>query len=242
MNGIATRTFSALGRFFDKRSTAWGVGVIMPLAMVLLDPIVFQARTMGFEQPLLGRYRTACYLGIAGAVAALVIVLTTGKAKAFLSGVMMAAATLSLLLGVVILPFSLFGILFLGVGLLGFSPFLAAALFARWGYRSLRASTLSRRHLSALAGAIAFCGILVGTQFTVSHVLQSSIDDILSGRLRKSRAATERLRRWRLFVDLDEFIPVWARQADPQAKQRLAEAYRAITGDALEDRAARVAD
>ena len=239
---IVSRAVLALARFLDNRGTAWCVGVIMPVAMLLLDPIVFRGGTIGFEMALLGRYRTACYLTIGVAVTALVIVLTIGRARAFLSGTMAAAAALGVLLGLVILPFSLIGTLFMGVGLLGFSPFLAAAVFARWSYRSLRSSSGSRRYVSAFAGVLALSALGLGTQVTVSHVLDSSISDIVSPRLRRSRAATERLKRWRLFVDMDQFIPAWQGQADPEAKQRLANAYQAITGENLEEHVMRAAD
>jgi hypothetical protein len=241
-DGIIRQGYLAILRFLDSRATAWGVGVIMPVIMVLLDPVVFQGGTIGFEQAILGPFRTACYLGIATAIGALATVLITGRGAAFLSGAMVVAAAFGLALGLVLLPFSLLGILFLGVGLLGLSPFLAAAVFARWSLHAFRGSNASHRRASALLGALVFFGMLVGTQVAIAHVLQAALDDILSGRLSKARAATERLKLWRPLVDMDQFIPAWTAQSDPEAKQRLAEAYLAITGENLAERAMRVAD
>jgi NADH:ubiquinone oxidoreductase subunit 6 (subunit J) len=239
VSGIAKRTSEALGRFLDRRGTAWGVGVVMPPIMLLLDPVVFRGT---FDQALLGRYRTCCYLAIGIAVSALVVVLTGGKARAYLSGIMAAAAGFGFLLGVAILPFSLIGILVLGIGLLGLSPFLAAAVFARWSWRTLRESAAPYRRISASLGAVTLCAVCLGTQVTVSRLLDSSLHDILAGNPRESSAATRRLQRWRLLVDMDQFIGVWTEQSNPDTKRRLAEAYMAITGEDLEEHAARAAD
>jgi len=242
MTGVLRRAFWAIGRFLDRPVTAWIVGVAMPVAMLLLDPIVFRGGSLGLGWPVLAQYRTASYVGIGAAIVALVMVLTTGRGKALFSGVMAAAAGFGLLLGLVILPLSLFGMLLLGVGVLGFSPFLAAALFARWSYRSFRGADAPRRRSRALLGAAAFCALWAGTQVTVSHVLRTSLDAIVLGHPRGSQVATERLKRWRPVVDLGPFITAWLEQDDPDTRRRLVDAYRAITGEDLEAVVSRAMD
>jgi len=239
--GFGRRVASAIGRFLDDSSVAWAFGVVMPPIMLLADPVVFQGSSV-VGRALLGQYRTACYLGIALAMLAMVMVLKANRGKAFVAGVMAAAAVFGSALGLAILPFSLIGIVVMGLGLLGLSPFLSAAVFAWWSRRSLHESGARHRLLQAAGGAVLFVGLIVGTQVTTNRLLQSSINDIASSRLRKSRAATDRLARWQLFVDMDAFIAAWEQHPDPEAKQRLADAYKVITGEDLEQRASRLRD
>jgi hypothetical protein len=173
---------------------------------------------------------------------ALIALLTAGRAKAFIGGLMMAAAAFGALLGLAMLPFSLLGILFFGVGLLGLSPFVSAAVFAAYALRALEEGVGRHRLLHAIAGALSFVVICGGTQLAASHALRTSVDDIVSGRLRKQRIAEQRLSRWQFLLDMDQLVGVWQRQPDPAARQRLSDSFRAITGEDLETRASRMAD
>jgi len=217
------------------------VGVIMPPIMLLADPVVFRGGTI-VGRALLGQYRTSCYVGIALAILAMVMVLKTSRARAFFAGIMAAASIFGVILGLAILPFSLIGMILMGLGLLGLSPFLAAVVFAWWSRRAFRESNAGHRWLHSAAGAVVFLGVCLGTQAATAHVLRSSLEDIASSRLRKQRAATERLARWQLLVDMDAFILAWQQHSDPEAKRRLAEAYKTITGEDLEERASRLVD
>ena len=240
-SGLGTRVSAAVRGFFDDSSVAWTFGVILPPVMLIADPVVFRGNMIA-GSALLGGYRTSCYLGIALAMIAMVVVLKSARGNAFFAGMMAAASLFGTAIGLVILPFSLIGILFFGIGLLGLSPFLSATVFALWSRRALRGSDPRRRRLKATAGVVVFFGLCLGTQMATSHLLRSSIDDIASSRLRKSRAATDRLARWHLLVDMEAFIPAWESNPDPEAKQRLADAYKVITGEDLAAHAARLRD
>jgi hypothetical protein len=175
-------------------------------------------------------------------VTAFVLLLTTGKARAFLGGVMMAAAAFGVALGLAILPFSLLGILFFGIGLLGLSPFVSAAVFAAWSRRALGEAVGRYRLPCAAAGVLCFVGVWGGTQWAASQAVRTSVNDIVSGRLRKQRIAERRLSRWQILLDMDQLAVAWQNESDPAARQRLADSFKAITGEDLEIRASRMAD
>jgi hypothetical protein len=231
---------AAVSRFLQSRGAAWALGVATPPFMLFFDPVVFRSSMLG--PALLGRYRPGCYVAIAAGVVAFMALLTAGRPKAFLAGVMIAAAGFGIVLGLAILPFSLLGILVMGIGLLGLSPFVTAVVFAAWSRRALAEGVGRFRLAQAIAGAVCFMATCGGAQLAASHVLQASVDDIVSGRLRKQRAAEQRLSRWQVLLDMDQFVAEWQRLSDPAAKQRLSDSFKAVTGEDLETRASRMAD
>ena len=231
---------AALRRFFNRRGVAWVLGVAVPPIMLLLDPVVFRGSFVG--PGLLSQYRAAGYVGIASGVAALALLLVRDRAKAFVAGFMAGAAVFGLALGLAILPFSLLGTLFLGVGLLGFSPFPSAAVFGVWAHRTFREAPPRLRTLQAAAGVLVFGCLCIGAQVGATNVLRTSIGDIVSGGVRKQKIAEERLSRWQWLVDMDQVMLAWEKEPDPEAKRHLADAYKGVTGQDIEDRASQFAD
>jgi hypothetical protein len=232
---LAQETQGTIPRFLDSRTVAWVLGVVMPPVMVLLDPVVF--RGSSFAPAFLGTYRPLGYVGIALGMAALVLVLTLRRGRAFLAGTMAAGSVFAVTLGIAILPASILGIILFGFGLLGLTPFLCAVLAAWWSRKSFQESGSKHRFVVAIAGFLVFAVVCVGSQLTVSRIFRESIDQILSNRLHMASGATERLRRWSILIDMDQFIPLWEKEADPERKERLADAYRLATGEDLEKRA-----
>jgi len=122
-------------------------GIVLPVACLVFDPVVFRGGFAG--GPLLGPFKLFAYALIALEIAALGAWLALrGRAGVWcgpLGGVMTAGALFSLVVGVVLLPFSLLGLMFL-IGVLGFSPFLAALVYWRNGGRAPRGhAVLNRR-------------------------------------------------------------------------------------------------
>jgi hypothetical protein len=107
---------------------AWAGGILLPLAMLAVDPAVFRGDVIG-EGPILAAFAPGCYFAISFGMLALTLHLVARPRSAILRGVLSAAACFALLLGLVLLPFSVLGVFVDGVGLLGFSPFLTALVF-----------------------------------------------------------------------------------------------------------------
>jgi hypothetical protein len=157
------------------------------------------------------------------------------------AGVLFAGALFAGGLGLVLLPFSVVGLIFI-IGLLGFVPFLTAAVYyvnAVEAYRHARAFAGPKRLIGlAFLGAVFVTGVPGAVQAGVSLTVRSAIRDVAAG----NSAAMSTIRAWYRFAPRDS--PVWSCSAerDPVRKQRLANAYKELTGEDVESRINRLQD
>lgn len=219
-------------RFLGRPSTAWAIGVVLPLAMLLLDPTVFR----GGEgmRPFLGGARPFGYAAIAAGMALTAVDLLSRRGKAAVAGALAAAALFSAGLGLLLLPLSAIGLLAMGIGLLGFSPFLCAAVL---GYRACSAfggAPLRHRTAHAALGFGLFFIGCAGTQSVADGVWDRAVAEIRSDDPRASLAGAERLRRWSVLLDADGLADAWRAEPDLAKKERIAAAYLRLTGRSLE--------
>lgn len=130
-------------RQFQSKATAsqkrfdWLFGVILPIACFVFDPIVFTSETA------LGKYKAFAYVLSFVSVMALSAWLIWGaKLKwlnGFLAGLFTVVSFISLVIGIVIFPLSLIGLIIL-IGVLGFTPLFCAVVFLRNSTRAYRAA------------------------------------------------------------------------------------------------------
>jgi len=138
------RQFSAVPTL-SQRKFDWTFGVGLPLVCIAADPVVFSdSMSIYSSQGLLIKYKIFCYVLSATSILAMAAWLLwgsrPGELQPFLGGLFLVAAVISLTVGVFLIPFSLLGILFVGVGLLGFTPLLSGLVFLRNSYRALESS------------------------------------------------------------------------------------------------------
>jgi hypothetical protein len=137
--GFFRRQFSSIPTIAQKKFD-WTFGVGLPIVCIAADPIVF--RSWGFrEDGLLSGYTIFCYALSSVSILAMAAWLLwgnkLGELRPFLGGLFLVAAAISTLVGVVISPLSAFGILFYGLGLLGFVPLFSGFVFLRNAYRAV---------------------------------------------------------------------------------------------------------
>jgi hypothetical protein len=219
------------------------VGVALPLVCLYFDPVVF--RSGNFVGPLLGGYRLFAYALIGLEVALLALWLAAGARVGewggMLGGALMAGALFSLAVGIVLLPFSLLGLLIL-VGALGFSPLLTAFVYWRNGRRALAASATRlegvRRTLALAFGATLALGAPAYAHLRVAHAVTHAVEQLTAGDEAQAFAATRRLKvyGWIAPVEFDSLAWAYAREPDAAKKVRLAHAYRELTGSDVEIR------
>jgi hypothetical protein len=129
-------------------------GVIGPVICLLLDPIVFRG------EGYLADIATISYISIAIGVVVFTLWIASTSCNPIIShiigGILLGGSLVALLFGLVLLPASILGILFWGMGLLGFIPFLTAVAFFEQGRRAIRA------HTNSLSGAVAFTPYIPG--------------------------------------------------------------------------------
>jgi hypothetical protein len=107
------------------------LGVIAPILCYVFDPIVFRG---GFGAPLFPDYQAFTYL-LSGAQIAVLVLWLVVRPQHHIGGQMIGGALLTgavfcLVVGLVLSPFSLMGLMF-GIGIFGFTPFLTAFVYLR---------------------------------------------------------------------------------------------------------------
>ena len=115
-------------------------GFVMPVLCFVLDPIVFHKWLSYKPGFLLGRWQFYAYTISALEMVALAAWLSKasggGRPPALLGGMLIGGGVFSLVVGVLILPFSLVGLIYFFVGALGFTPLLTAVVYLRNGWRA----------------------------------------------------------------------------------------------------------
>jgi len=214
----------------ERRRTAVALGILLPLGMLILDPTVFTS-TLG--EPLFGRVKPFAYAAVGSGVVALLSQMWIKRPRAILAGILAAGATFAFGLGVALLPFSIVGILLMGLGLLGFSPFLTGAVFARRAELIYAAAPSHGRRTRFWLGFAAFFAFAAGVQWRATAVWQDSVADICSGNAERNARGTERLSQWRSLLNLRQLGVVHAHENDRAKQQRIEGAYRQLTGREL---------
>lgn len=220
------------------------VGIVLPVACLVLDPFVFRDGWAGIG-PLLGPLRLFAYALVALEIAALAAWLAlrnrAGVWTGPLGGAMTAGALFSLLVGLLLLPFSVVGLMFL-IGLLGFSPFLAALVYWRNGRRARRAAASfltagQRRWLPVAAGVLALA-LPALAQLEVSRLVARSAAELAGADAARAASAARTLRvvGWAAGDDLDQLVWAYSNETDAARKERLARAYCDLTGRDIEYR------
>lgn len=239
---MTRRTLERTGNLLDRAGVRWSIGVALPIAMILLDPAVFQSH-VSFGPAILGGVKAFCYVATGLALLTFVIWMMRPHQSALTGGIFAGAAIFATTLGFVLLPFSMMGILFFGVGLLGLSPFLMALVFARAAWTVLpREAPKRRRSALFLSGLLLVFGIPSSIQQTSSLVFEQSLMDIASDDALVSTRGVERLRRWSVLIDLERIVDEYVKETEPTRQARLGAAYQRLTGQDAAHRAAELAD
>ncbi|MFN0141820.1 MAG: hypothetical protein ACKVQW_17230 [Pyrinomonadaceae bacterium] len=125
-----------------QRRFDWLMGVFMPMVCFYFDPFVFRDWDSGSStHAMLGPYQTPAYvLAYAAIMAQAAWMLWGDRMGGFalvIAIVLSIAAIASLIIGLILFPFSLVGMVWL-IGLLGFTPLMTAIVYARTAVRTLR--------------------------------------------------------------------------------------------------------
>ncbi|HEX7901935.1 MAG TPA: hypothetical protein VF950_29520 [Planctomycetota bacterium] len=146
-------------------------GIALPLLCLLADPGVFA----GWP------YRPVVYSFIGTEIAVLAAWLALQKrlrgSALFFAGPLVAGGGFAFVLGVALLPVSVFGLLVL-VGVLGFTPFFTAFAFARSGLRAFRRGRAGRG--PGAVAAITLAGVLFALAPSVA-VLYAALGGTFGG-------------------------------------------------------------
>jgi hypothetical protein len=184
-------------------------------------------------------------LEIAISLGALSFYRVTGRASSFLAGILFCGAAFSFLLGVVMLPLSLIGLLLI-IGVFGFTPFVTSLIFLRNAVRCASESSASllpqgQSAMVLLGAALAF-GVPFGLQSTAIQLTNRAIADIQSDSELTSVRAVQLLQRWHFAADMNKLVSAYQATTDEKLKQRIAKAFQTVTGQPIERRIAELND
>lgn len=116
-----------------QRRFDWTMGVFLPLVCFYFDPIVFT--TWSSPDAMLSDYKIPAYITAFSAIIAHSAWLLwggrMGDLRYVVAFILYFAAASAIVIGAIIFPVSLLGILFVFVGLLGFTPFFSAKAYLR---------------------------------------------------------------------------------------------------------------
>ena len=229
-------------------------GLVLPVLCFVFDPIVF--RSGGGE--LFGRdgiyqsVRLFAYSASALEMATLACWLFVIRRHPAWSrpagGVMAAGALFAFALGLAILPFSVIGLLFVGVGGLGFIPFVTALVYLRNARRALRLNRASAPVRGGATAAFAF-GVAFAlaapavAQRSAKLIIRRASDEVSAGGvLSPGRQRVVRALASLTGETFEDIVKDYDWESDADRKSRLAEAYWEVTGRVITDRRSRFDD
>ena len=216
-------------------------GILLPLLCFYLDPGIIRG---GLPTPL-GQLSIFIYSFSGLAILALLLWFAFGhrmrSSSPIIGGVLAAGAVVSFSIGVMILPLTLIGIIFV-VGLLGLVPFVTGFVYLRNAVRAFRTdssqSAGSPRLATLVLSALLAIGLPASAQLKVNQIVRESMAEIMNPDSGSVDMAVQRIKRFSGVVDTDRMVREYENESNPLRKQKLARAYKEITGEELERRLA----
>ena len=216
--------------------------ILLPILFLVIDPIVFKSPRL-FGPAYLEDYQLLGYLFCSLEIGLFLTWRTFRQplrrfSMAF-AGAFFAGAIFSTIIGFVLLPLSVLGLMFV-IGLLGFTPFVTAFVFLRNGVRAARinlngAAWRSRLAVAVLSGALVL-GMPVAVQAKEDSDVSETVRTLITGKAPEAVAAAERLKSFR-FVSrrhCKQIAAAYAVEVNPAKLAALKEAYTNVMGDDLE--------
>jgi len=216
-------------------------GIVLPVICLVVDPIVFQGGFFG-ERPILGRFQLFAYLFCGLQIGIFLCWRTLARhlapAAGLIGGVLIAGALFSFIVGVLILPLTLLGLIIL-IGVVGFTPFLTSFVYLRTGIRAQRTQQrnvlLESRFLLALTAALLSVAMPALLSYHVSAIVSTSMSQIVTGNPREAELAVHRLR-WLPVssTELGQLVDAYGNETSSEKKDALKRYYKEITGKDIE--------
>jgi hypothetical protein len=224
-------------RQFQAESTStqknfdWTFGVILPVICFAFDPIVFKGESfLGIAKPF-------AYLLSFVSILAMMAWLIWGEKLKWLSGILAGffavSGLISLAIGIVLFPFSLIGLVLL-IGVLGFTPLVTSIVYLRNATRAYRAAKpLLEKHVLIRSAVLsAMFGFV--TPFVINTEINQRIEALKNGNVQTIEENAQILRFVAPIVSFKEVVSSYYNSGrNPKEKQALADAYREMTGDEI---------
>jgi hypothetical protein len=225
----------------SQKTFDWICGVFLPVICFVFDPIVFKGNAWGVA--VLADYKPFAYLLCFVSVMAMAAWLLWGARlrwlNGFLAGLFFCGGLISLCVGVIMLPFSLAGLMIL-VGILGFTPFFTAFVFIRNAARAFEAAKPFLEK-SVLIYAVAF-GVIFSfaVAWTINAEIKKSLRIMENGDAATVYAESRKLKYVSPLVNFDNLALIYHRtprdNRETEKARAIADVYMDLTGERVEDK------
>jgi len=222
-------------------------GLIIPVLCFYLDPVVFKGDFL--SGPILQSYQVFAY-GVAALEVTLFMIYMLcgarlGAWSRLIGGALISGSVFSLVTGVIILPYSLMGLIVV-IGVLGFIPFITAFVYLRTGWRALtnEAAAIGSLINCLVIGAILSLGVPALASVYVSRSATHSIEAIIHGNPQQAELALAHLRRLPVIPqqNLEPLMQAYLQEKDPERKKLLKNCYQILAGEDIDHRIAIIND
>jgi len=212
------------------------LGILLPAICYFFDPGIFRPDGYGFSYLEVGGYVFAIYLfsliAMIALAGCLIPGIRSGPITAVFGGICLVAAVFSFITGILLLPASIIGLLFI-IGIFGFTPFPTGLVYLRNGVRAvLRAESYMKR--SALAALVITSSIVaiavpLTTQWEIKQIADRSIGQVIDNPDDRSAIQTAKYLRWA--ADTEAILRICDSEKDPSRKAKIEAAYKEIMGE-----------
>lgn len=223
-------------------------GLIAPVLCFTFDPIVFRD---GLDRALFPEYQPYAYMVSGLEILLLVVWMVWGRKlqphTRMIGGMLISGALFSIVLGVIILPFSLLG-LFLGIGIFGFIPFLTGLVYLRNGRSALQLSQTHRVARPWIGSVVISCVVVLGAPagltFIASHFVSQSMNAVIYSGPQTADMAIDQIKYLRFFArpQVDRLVSAYLLENEQSRKDELKRRYLKLTGEDIDEKLRILAD
>lgn len=220
----------------------WIFGVGLPVICFVFDPLVFKNNGLG--NAILGNFKPFAYILSFISVMAMSAWLIWGEKlkwlNAFLAGAFAIGGIISLAVGIVLIPFSLLGLIIL-IGILGFTPLISAIVFLRNAVRAFHTANPFFDKQTLVYSTVLSAIFSLTLPAVVNLEIKKSLDNVRNGDAEVIHAEAKKLKYVAPLVNFDGLALLYFRSA-PNEKQSekmraVAEFYNEMTGENIESKA-----
>jgi hypothetical protein len=231
-------------RQFQKEATKsqkkfdWIFGVFLPAICFFFDPAIFKGNAFG--SALLGNYKPfayiLCYFSLFAMSAWLGIGEKSKWVSAIFGGLFLLGGIISFIIGVILIPFSLLGLIII-VGILGFTPLLTSIVYLRNSIRAFQSAELilESKKLIGLYVGTAVLSLII--PLAINFQVEKSLKQMINGNAQDVYSNARTLKFFAPIVNFNKLELYYFSNRNSQNLEKLqaiVDVYKTLTGEDIE--------
>lgn len=230
-------------------------GILAPVLCFIFDPIVLND---WFDQALYPEFQSFVYMVSGIEILLLTVWLTCGRSlqprTRLVGGVLAAGGLFSVLIGILILPYTLIGLFVFFIGIFGFVPFLTGLVYLRnaRGAFELASKGVGEKPKPLTAGpnwihrwigptvlgCILAIGLPAGLNLVAANFVKTAMDTVVNADPQRADLAIEEIKYLKFLAmpNLDQLVSAYAAESDLSRKEELKRRYAKLSGGDIDER------